>query len=766
MAERRPDDDFELDDPSEEGGSEFHLADYWSIVVKRARLILLCVALALSVAAIRSLMAKPTFRAVVTLDIGKDQSTPYDVSDRMVLYSWWDPEYLPTQTRLIRSREIAERVIRRLNLLQNPDFNPSARQTTSKEELGKADARVTAAAVGLQGGVGVAPIKGTNLVEVSFVGASPQLSADVANTVAEAYIDWNLETKYSTLGKAGRFISAQIEQLKSEIAEKERELQAYGREKGIVSTERETNATLQNLESLNKDYASAVADRVAKQARFTEYQNARAGSLADNLSPAVAAMNQEQSRLEREYAEKLSLFKPDWPAMKQLKAQIDKGRIELDAQIRQAVTNAREAARTEYLTALRREEGLQAVLQGQKTEAMDLNSASIEYNNLYTEVQTKRELLDGLLTRQNETEMTSRLQTERVSNIRIVDRALPPGGRFSPSYSKNMMTALMLGLLAGIGIAFLLEYLDRSLRTIKQVEQYLKLPALGLIPMVGEAALSGYGYSYGYGYGSKRRKQKPKKLKLPETPLQKETEGVSIELLPHTKPRSTVAEAYRAIRTALLLSRAGGVKTIVISSSLPGEGKTSTTANLAVVLAQLNKRVLLIDADLHKPRQHEIFRVSNRAGLVSALAENMKLDEIITATSIPGLDLITAGPLSPNPSGLLASDAMTSLLAEVAAIYDYVLIDSPPVSAVADAIVIGNHCDGLVLCVEGGRTPREIVARVRDKLLRSNVRILGVLINNLEEKSYDYGYYYNYYTGAYGAAGGYTEQLPGAKTGT
>ena len=765
MMERRQFDEVDLDDAPEGEASEFHLSEYWSVVVKRARLILLCVALALSVAAIRSLMAKPTYKAVVTLNIGKDQSTPYDVSDRMVLYSWWDPEYLPTQTRLIRSREIAERVIRRLNLLQNPEFNPAARHATSKEELAAADKRVTSAAVGLQGGVGVSPVKGTNLVEVSFVGASPQLAADVANAVAETYIDWNLETKYATLGKAGRFIGAQIEQLKSEIAEKERELQAYGREKGIVSTARESNVTLQNLESLNKDYASAVADRVAKQARFTEYQNAKPESLADNLSGSVSTMSQEQTRLEREYAEKLSLFKPEWPAMKQLKAQIEKGRADLDAAILQTVANAREAARTEYLTALRREQELQRVLQGQKTEAMDLNSASIEYNNLYTEVQTKRQLLDGLLARQNETEMTSRLQTERVSNIRVVDRALPPGGRFSPSYSKNMMTGLMLGLFAGCGLAFLLEYLDRSLRTIKQVEQYLKLPALGLIPMVGEAALSAYGYSYGYGYGSKRRRKK-KPAKEPETPLQKEMAGVAIELLPHTKPRSTVAEAYRAIRTALLLSRAGGVKTIVVSSSLPGEGKTSTTANLGVVLSQLSKRVLLIDADLHKPRLHEIFRVSNRAGLVSVLAENVKLADVITATMIPGLDLITAGPLSPNPSGLLASDAMTTLLSEVAATYDFVLIDSPPVSAVADAIVIGNHCDGLVLCVEGGRTPREIVARVRDKLIRSNVRILGVLINNLEEKSYDYGYYYNYYTGTYGAAGGYTEQLPGAKTGT
>jgi capsular exopolysaccharide synthesis family protein len=311
---------------------------------------------------------------------------------------------------------------------------------------------------------------------------------------------------------------------------------------------------------------------------------------------------------------------------------------------------------------------------------------------------------------------------------------------------------LFVGLLGGLGLAFLLEYLDRSIRTIKQVEQYLKLPALGLIPAIGSSGLGGYAYGY-YGFGRKRRKRKPKPAK--------QTPEVRIELIPHVKPRSTVAEAYRAIRTALLLSRAGGVRSIVITSSLPGEGKTSTTANLAVVLGQLKKNVLVVDADLHKPRLHEIMRVSNRVGLVSVLAENLDPAEAITETAIPGVWLLPAGPLSPNPSGLLASEAMTAFLDYASTHFDYVVIDSPPVSAVADAIMMGNQVDGVVLGVEGGRTPREIVARVRDKLVRANVRILGVLINNLAEQSFDYGYYYHYYTGTYGAESGYTEKVEG-----
>jgi polysaccharide biosynthesis transport protein len=740
-----------FDETVENEESEFHLSEYLTVLRKRARLIILCVIVAFGFAIVRSLMQKPLYRATVTIDIDKDRGTPYDVSDRIFLYSWWDPEYLPTQTRLIQSREVARRVAQKLDLVQNTDFNASAAARTSPDEVANAERRLTAAALRIQGGISVTPVKGTNLVEVSYVSTSPALAADLANALAETYIDWNLETRYATLDKAGRFIGSQIEQLKAEIRDKELQLQTYGREKGIVSPDPQLNQTMQNLDSLNKDYAAAVADRVGKQARFAEYQSRSPEALAVSLSSTTSDAQSHLARLEREYTEKRALFKDDYPAMVQLRGQIDKAREEYQKAVDDTVARAVEQARTEYLTALRREKALEDVLRNQKSAAMDLNTSAVEYNNLYVEVETKRQLLDGLLQRQNETEMTSRLQSERVSNIRVVDRALPPGGPFAPSHSRNGMMGLFVGLLGGLGLAFLLEYLDRSIRSVKQVEQYLRLPALGLIPSIGPAGLGGYAYG-GYGIG---RKKEAKRRPTSDTTRSE----LRIELIPHTKPRSTVAEAYRAIRTALLLSRAGGVRSIVVTSSLPGEGKTSTSANLATVLGQLHKNVLLVDADLHKPRLHEIFRVSNRVGLVSVLAENMDPAEATVETAVPNVFLMPAGPLSPNPSGLLASEAMTVFLDHASQHFDFVVIDSPPVSAVADAIVMGHQVDGVVLGVEGGRTPREIVARVRDKLLRSNVRILGVLINNLAEQSFDYGYYYHYYTGTYGAESGYTERV-------
>ena len=720
--------------PGTTSGQEIHLAEYWNVVVKRRRLIGLCVALILIVGAVISLLSRPSYKAITTLDIEKDKASPVDVASGPVTYAGFDPEFLPTQTRLMKSREVAERVVERLNLAQNSELNPATKGLFQKTDPAVAGKDVIArTALKVQEITEVVPIRGTNLVELSSVASSPKLAADLANSIADAYIDWNLESKFQVVGQASQFLSTQIEQLKSEIDRKEQQLQAYGRSKDIVSVDPRANGTLQNLESLNKDYADAVADRVAKEARYHEVQTARADTIADTLSNGmVSQLRNDQARLEREYAEKLNLFKPEWPAMQQLKAQIDKSHQHLDSVIQETVSKARDVARSDYLTSLRREESLKAVLQGQKSDAMTLNSNAVEYTNLKTEVDTKRNMLDTLLKKNAETQVASRLRGERLSNVRVVDRALPPTKRFRPSYSKNAMLSLFLGAVLGIGLAFLLEYLDRSLRTAEQVERALRLPALGIIPAVGA---EGGGYGYGYGMRALRGRKNAEKGKA---------EKIPIELLPHEQPRSTIAEAYRAFRTSLLLSRAGGIKVIAITSTLPSEGKTSTALNLAVVLGQLGKRVVLVDADLHKPRLHETLRISNRVGLVSILAENIAPTEAIQKTAVPGVFVVTAGPNSPNPSGLLSSDAMKKFLEFVSMNFDYVVLDTPPVSPISDALLLGNLTDGVVLTVKGGKTPREQIIRVRDKLLRANVKILGVLINNLVENAPGYGKYYSY----------------------
>jgi capsular exopolysaccharide synthesis family protein len=731
--------------PQEQPGEpELNLAEYWSLVVRGRRVIAACVAIAIVASIVISVLSKPVYRARVILKVEPERNQAFNV-ERSAPAGTVAPEFLATQTRLLRSREIASRVVQKLNLADE-SAAPAKRGLLSSlafwrpAESAPSQADVDAQAEGLAAGVEATPVRGTYLIELSYTAQSARRAADIANAVATAYIEWNMESKFEVLGQAGKFLGAQIEQLKADIERKSQQLSAYGDQKDIITLDAGSNVTMQKLESLNKDYAEAVADRVAKEARYHETQNSSADVLADEASGGfISQLRADNSKLEREYAEKLNLFKPDWPAMRQLKSQIDKGKQNIREETARQSSKAREVARSDYQTALRREESLKTVLGGQKSEARTLNRDAVEYTNLSVEVQTKRELLDSLLKRQAETQVESRLSSEQVSSVRIVDRALPPRVRFKPSYRKNLMTGAMLGVFAGILLIVIREYLDRSIRSPEQIDRYLRLPSLGVIPAASSAA-KGYGY---YGYFAKRkgpRKENKGKAEGPET---------QIELLPHHSRRSTIAEAYRAFRTALLLSQAGGVHTVVMTSALPSEGKTSTALNLAAVLGQLGRRVLLIDGDLHKPRLHEVFRVSNRHGLVSILAENDDPTKAIVQTQVPGVFLLPAGPTTPNPSGLLSSKAMAALLRIAREKFDHIIIDTPPVSPISDALLLGSLADGVVLCVKAGRTPRDLVARVRDDIYRANVRILGVLLNNLEQDgsgAYGKYYYQHYYT--------------------
>jgi capsular exopolysaccharide synthesis family protein len=714
--------------------AELHLSEYWAIIKKRVRLIALCVFVALAIGILAGVLTKPLYEGTVVLNVEQNRVRVLDVGGVDEVTSM----YIATQSELMRSRDVAQKVVRKLKLLENREFNPSRMgliQGTREKPGISPQMAATVLAAKISSKVTVVPVRGTSILSLTYLGPSPQLAADVANAVAEAYIEWSAEAKFDVVGIASEFVTNQIEQLKKELDAKQQQLLAYGREKDIISAEPGTNASLQNLETLNRDYASAVADQIAKEARYHEMRTARPETIADTLSNGlVTSQRGELARLERDYADKLNLFKPEWPAMQQLKTQIDTSREHLDAVIQETVTKARDSARSDYDTAVRRVASLKSVLVPQRSEVQASVSNAVEYNNLRLEVAAKRTQLDDLLKQQSQTEITSRLRGEHVSNARVVDRALPNGTPSKPSYKMNILLALFGGGSIGIGLALFLSYMDRSLRSVEDIARSLQLPALGVIPALSSVS----GRSYGYAAKLRRK-----------VGSGADAEPAAIELLPHSQPRSRVAEAYRALRTALLLSRAGGVKSLVVTSCVSGEGKSTTAANLAVVLGQLGKRVLLVDADLHRPRQHEIFGVSNRAGLVSILAEGLESARVIVKTEIPDVFLVPSGPACPNPSALLISEAMSKFLELARLNFDYVILDAPPVAPVADALLIGTQTDGAVICVQGGKTSREQVTRVRDRLLWSNVRILGVLISNLpgDAAGYGSGYAYddNYY---------------------
>jgi succinoglycan biosynthesis transport protein ExoP len=723
--------------PPAPGGSDADLLEYGRIVWRRRRLLLSIVGAFLLLAIVKTFLTPPSYAARTLLDVEKEIPGEMDFRQTSV-YAMWDPEFYQTQYDLLQSRGLAERVVTTLKLADRPDFNP-AKSSFWKPRAGKpANAAMpvdedlrASLAMKVQGMTSIQPARGTHLVSVQVVAGSPRLAADIANGLAESFIGWNMERKFKQASEASRFLATEAEQLKSELDEKKRQLAAYGATSNIVSSDPQGNLTMQKLESISKDYGTALADRISKESKYSEVRTAPPEAVADTLSNGlVTQLRAEQSKLEREYAQKLNIFKPEWPAMQQLAAQIQKGKEHLNGVVEETVKKARETARADYEAALQREQSLQAVLGQQKRQAVAQSSESAEYNNLRLDVQVRQTLLDSLLKRQSETSIDSRLSGQKGSNVRVVDGAIVPKTRFRPSYSRNVLLAGFLGMALGLGAIFLLDHLDRSLKTAEDVEHWVNLPTLGVIPAIGEST----GRGYGYGLTAIRGKSAPEAASR--------TAGDQrVELIPVDKPQSAAAEAYRAVRTALLLSSADRLQVVVVTSAVPGEGKTATSVNLAVVLAQLGKKVLLVDADLRKPCVHEVFRLSRRAGLVSYLAGQAGIDEIAVDTGVPNLSVIGAGPNPPNPSELLSSSRMASFLEAVRAAYDYVIIDTPPVLPVTDAVIAGKHADGAILCIYAGKTARELVRKASERLQQAGVNVYGGLLNNLAARFVGGAYY-------------------------
>ncbi len=752
--------------------AEFHLADYIRVVTSRWRLIALVTAAALSLSLLQYAVTPKEYRAATMIQIERKVSVPLQAVQDSWMDNWFNMEYYPTQYRLLTSRGLAERVVLDLGLQADPEFNPGAAARDAGKAAGSFTAADDEAAIGglagaLQGGLEVNPIRTTQLVEIAFRSRSPVLAAKVANGFADAYIDWGIENRTRVAGKASTFFAAQIETLKQEIQDKENQLQAYSRRSDIVSVDPATNVTLKRLEALNQEYITAVSERINREARLNELQSATGDRAADVLAdPLLAEQRSQLLEMQRDYATKLNTYKPEWPAMIELKGKIEQAERNLKTVAANALLQARDSARGEVQTLQRREAALVSQLNQIKAENRQLNSAAVEYNNLQVEISTRRSLLDELLRKQSETDVTSRLQATGESNVRIVDRALVPGGPFRPSLRRSVMMGLSSGFFLGIGLVFLLHYMDRTLKSTEEVERLLGLPVLAVVPDISNESktaglLGRYGYGYGYGYGQKAPTvaSTAKAVTKAARVRKRANEGeIQIELLPHLRPRLAVAEAYRNLRTALLLSSARQLKVIVVTSAVPSEGKTSTAGNLAVVLAQLGKKVLLVDGDLRKPRQHEVFHATNKVGLVSYLTHGAEADKIVFRCDIENLYLTPSGPIPPNPSELLSSERMTEFLRFVRAQFDIVIIDSAPTLAVTDGILIGAQSDGVVLCLRAGYVQRRDAKTCRDRLLQAEVKLLGVVLNRHQGIE---GRYRSGYSGSYGAYGA-TEAAYGA----
>jgi len=740
--------------------SEFNLGEYLAMVRRHWKLVAAACLVCMAAGAIHYAITPKAFMASAIIQIERRTLAPTLSSQAPWLESYFDAEYYPTEYKLLESRGLAERVVKRLDLLSDPAFNPRGASRSGAATADDDQAALGGLAERMRSGLGVEPVRNTQLVEISYRASSPAFAARAANGFADAFIDMGIEYRFTSAGKTSTFLSSQIEALKKEIADKEAKLQAFSRRTDIVTMEPSSNVTLQRLNALNTSYIEAKNARFDKESSYKGLLSAPPETIADSLQPGVVGnLRSEELKLERDYEAQLKIYKPDWPAMVTLKGEIERTKQHIAAVVREAVDTARKSANASYETALRQEKAIEAEINRLKSQAMDQNSQAAEFQNLGGDIKTSRELLEKLLREHSENEVQARLQDTRDSNVHIVDRALVPGGPFYPSLRKDVSYGMLFGLLLGVGAALLIEFLDRTVKTAEEVERKIGLPTLAVIQDIENAGKAygyygryGYGEAYGYGYGAEpqpvARVRAGRGGKQPaadasaasaEDPAgakgwagRKRGAGnapTQIELVPHELPRTQISEAYRSLRTALLLSSARELKVVAVTSAAAGEGKTATATNLAIVLAQLGRPVLIVDADLRKPRLHQVFKISNQTGLVSHLTSAVESEEIVHATTIPNLWITPSGPIAPNPSELLSSDRMFDWLRAMRTRFEYIIVDTPPALAVTDATIVGVIADGVVLTLRSGKVTREEARLCRDRLRQADVRILGAVLN-------------------------------------
>jgi capsular exopolysaccharide synthesis family protein len=482
---------------------------------------------------------------------------------------------------------------------------------------------------------------------------------------------------------------------------------------------------MQTLEDINTKLTEARSARMEKESIYRTLAKATPENFPQALRTSlIQKLEEDLVADEQELAKLSSQFGPAMPQVKQLESKVRQTREQLVREKRLAIQNSD----NEYNTALAREKLLSEAFEKQKALADRLNESNIHYNILKREVETNKQLYDGLLQRMKEAGVAAGLKS---SNIRVVDQAEVPTSQTNNELTTNLCIALGLGLTVGFSIALFLNYLDNNIKTPEDVEEKTGLPALGLIPSL-QSASGRYGYRYG---PSKRKSQS---MVLAEQ---------GVELASLVASSSPIAEAYRGLRTALLLSMPNNPpKTIMVTSCKASEGKTTTICNTAISLAQAGKRVLIIDGDMRRPKIRKIFHGNGAAGLSEYLTGQAEFDDLAQETNIPNLFIIYSGTYPPNPGELLGSRRMQEALDAAAAAFDFTLVDTPPMMSVTDPIILAPMTDGVLLVTKGGKNPPDVLRRAKKSLELVRARIVGVLCNNVDIYHSDYHHYLKQYT--------------------
>ncbi len=707
---------------------QFDLRELWLNIRRYKNTVAAILCIVVAVTLIGTLLTRPVYRASTIIEV--TPNSPSAVKFQNIESSHVPTkEYLRNQVSVLTSKALAQEVIKDLSLSEDPEISGEISQRgllvgisklvsvvlshirssdTEGTELSASDDPGVPLINRFTGKLSATSIRNSTQFKVSFDSFDPKRSAAIANGVADAYMRINDERRFNSSSSAKRFLNTEIQKVQAKLESSERELTEFARDNDIVDVEDKGNILNTSLQDLSNKLTSVKGERIAAEAQYLEAsETSFAASPAVLKSSLIGSLKGTRAELLGEYMRLSGIYKDDYPALAQLKQKIDQIDQEIDTEAGKIVGGLK----AEMNELREQETRLAEALDAQKTSMLDLQERSVQYNILKREWETNKELYAGLLERMKEVGVAAGVA---LNNAVIIDKAVVPNRKHSPSLFANLLLATTIGLMLGLGIALLLGYLDNTFNTSEELERVLNLSSLGMVPIIHQED-------------------------LPDQP--------SIDLICHQAREDEASEAFRSVRTSLMFSSPlGAPPVLLVTSSAPSEGKSVSSANLALVLAQNEAKVLLVDCDMRRPRMHKAFSIPASPGL-SELLTSKDSQSVIRRTELENLHLLTAGTLPPNPAELLGSERMDEVLASLKEHYDHIVLDAPPILGVADSVILSMKADGVVLVVSANQVSKDAAREAVKRMRMVKAPLIGALFNKVDTRlglagyeSYYYGY--------------------------
>lgn len=704
----------DLPQMSTTGSTDSNLSESLIILRKQKYVVIAAILIALSIGLYKSFTQVRIFDSSAKIEVRSGASQEYKVDAAQAFNPDSGSNKMAAEVVILQSDSLLLTVARELNLANNPDFLDGKKPPTY-QDINKLTVR-EATLHRLHSELKIQLVPKTDIIRLGYSSLSPTLSADIVNRVVADYIQRSYETRYLSTQRVSQWLSGQLDDLKRQVETSQEQMIDLQRKLGMLGFDPTHNQNATTLEDLSVAVAQARINRILAESRYREMSTMDPDSIEDSIDPSRGAAPQALTQLRTQIASTRATLAdlqatlgPNHPQVKAQKAQLDALQKEQDSEQGRLLAQAKE----NFVIAKASEARIMDSLDAQKAEAYRMRDDLVEYTLRQREFESNRTLYEGLLQRLRTAGVEAGLESLEID---IVDPAVPAAAPTLKPKSTIVITALIIGSLAGVILAFLLESLDTGLKSIADIETLTQLPSLAIVPRVKRGA-------------------------------GEITDKMSIaqkNLFSLTSPKSQFSEALRSLRTSLLLSHTGKPpKYILFTSSTPSEGKTTISTNTSVVLAQGGTRVLLIDADMRRPAVHPRFGLSAKIGLSTLLTGGSTFEETIQSVpEAPSLDIISSGPVPPFPAELLGSEAMRTMLANAGKLYDYVVIDSPPVLSVTDGVILARDADAVVLVVRHGKSSKHIVRRARDLLIRAGAPITGIVLNAVDLTSPEYQGYY------------------------